>query len=167
MDTEDEFMRDTLSFGGVSDVLHQFMMMLSASTGYPMTRLFGVSPAGLNSTGDSDTYQYYDMVRSKQQNELLPILERLVHIVSEWQNVEEPKIEFNPLEQMTEKEQAELEEKKAQTEKIKMDTYQGYIDMGIMTPEIVEELEFGNTLKEIDKKLGTSRSTELPPVGEE
>lgn len=167
MDTEDEYVRDTLSFGGVSDILHQFMMMLSSCTGYPMTRLFGVSPAGLNSTGDSDTYQYYDMVRSKQQNELLPILERLVHIVSEWQNVEEPKIEFNPLEQMTEKEQAELEEKKAQTEKIKMDTYQGYINMGIMTPEIVEELEFGNTLKEIDKKLGTSRSTELPPVGEE
>lgn len=167
MDTEDEFMRDTLSFGGVSDVLHQFMMMLSASTGYPMTRLFGVSPAGLNSTGDSDTYQYYDMVRSKQQNELLPILERLVHIVSEWQNVEEPKIEFNPLEQMTEKEQAEIDEKKANTEKTKADTYQMYIDMGIMTPEIVEELEFGDTLKEIDKKLGTSRSTELPPVGEE
>ena len=67
---------------------------------------------------------------------------------------------------MTEKEQAELDEKKAQTEKTKQETYQGYIDMGIMTPEIVEELEFGDTLKEIDKKLGTSRNNELPPVEE-
>ena len=168
MDTEDEFVRDTLSFGGVSDILHQFMMMLSASTGYPITRLFGVSPAGLNSTGDSDTYQYYDMVRARQQTDLLPILERIVHIISVWQNVEEPTIEFNPLEQMTEKEQAELEEKKANTEKTKADTYQMYIDMGIMTPEIVEELEFGDTLKEIDEKLGIKRTPdELPPVGEE
>lgn len=164
MDTEENFERDTVSFGGVSDVLYQFMMLTSASTGYPMTKLFGISPGGLNSTGDSDMYQYYDMVKSKQETELLPILERLVHIISEWQKVPEPTIKFNPLEQMTEKEQAELDEKKANTEKRKQETYQGYIDMGIMTPEIVEELEFGNTLKEIQKKIG--ETTELPPVEE-
>lgn len=165
MDTEENFERDTVSFGGVSDVLYQFMMLTSASTGYPMTKLFGISPGGLNSTGDSDMYQYYDMVKSKQETELLPILERLVHIISEWQKVPEPTIKFNPLEQMTEKEQAELDEKKANTEKRKQETYQGYIDMGIMTPEIVEELEFGNTLKEIQKKIGETTET-LPPVEE-
>ena len=164
MDTEENFERDTLSFSGVSDVLYQFMMLTSASTGYPMTKLFGISPGGLNSTGESDMYQYYDMVRAKQQTELLPIIERLVHIVSEWQRVPEPKIEFNPLEQMTEKEQAELDEKKANTEHRKMETYQGYIDMGIMSPEVAEELEFGNTLKEIQKKIG--EKSELPPVNE-
>ena len=164
MDTEENFERDTISFGGVSEVLYQFMMLTSASTGYPMTKLFGISPGGLNSTGDSDMYQYYDMVRAKQQTELLPIIERLVHIISEWQRIPEPTIEFNPLEQMTEKEQAELDEKKANTEKRKQETYQGYIDMGIMTPEIVEELEFGNTLKEIQKKIG--ETTKLPPVEE-
>ena len=163
MDTEENFERDTISFSGVSDVLYQFMMLTSASTGYPMTKLFGISPGGLNSTGDSDMYQYYDMVKSKQETELLPILERLVHIISEWQKVPEPTIKFNPLEQMTEKEQAELDEKKANTEKRKQETYQGYIDMGIMTPEIVEELEFGNTLKEIQKKIGETTET-LPPV---
>ena len=165
MDTEENFERDTLSFSGVSDVLYQFMMLTSASTGYPMTKLFGISPGGLNSTGESDMYQYYDMVRAKQQTILLPILERLVHIISEWQRVPEPTIEFNPLEQMTEKEQAELEEKKANTEYRKMETYQGYIDMGIMSPEVAEELEFGDTLKEIQKKLGVK--SELPPVKEE
>jgi len=165
MDTDEDYIRDTLSFGGVSDVLYQFMILTSACTGYPMTKLFGISPGGLNSTGESDMYQYYDMVRAKQQTELLPILERIVHIISQWQNVEEPTIEFNPLEQMSEKEKAELEEKKANTERVKMETYQGYIDMGIMTPEIVEELEFGETLKEINKKVGNT--TELPAVGEE
>lgn len=164
MDSEENFERDTLSFAGVSEVLYQFMMLTSASTGYPMTKLFGISPGGLNSTGESDMYQYYDMVRAKQQTELLPIIERLVHIISEWQKVPEPRIEFNPLEQMTEKEQAELDEKKANTEYKKMETYQGYIDMGIMSPEIAEELEFGDTLKEIQKKLGVK--SKLPPVKE-
>lgn len=164
MDQDEDFVRDTISFSGVSDVLYQFMMLTSASTGYPMTKLFGISPGGLNSTGDSDMYQYYDMVRAKQQTELLPILERLIHIISEWQKIPEPKIIFNPLEQMTEKEQAELDEKKAQTEKMKMETYQGYIDMGIMSPEVAEEVEFGDTLKEIREKIGETSKEELPPV---
>src|SRR5574344_663140 len=162
MDAEDDFVRETLSLGGVSDVLYQFFTVISASTGYPMTRLFGISPAGLNSTGDSDTYAYYDMVRAKQQLELKPVLNRIISIVAEWQNLQLPEIEFNALEQMTEKEQAELEEKKAMTEKTKAETYQAYIDMGIMEPYMVEELEFGDTLKEIK----APEDTELPPVQE-
>lgn len=166
MDSNEEYVRDTLSFTGVSDVMYQFFMMICAASNYPMTRLFGISPGGLNSTGDSDTYQYYDTVESKQKTDLLPILNRLIDIYSEWKNIEKPKIVFNPLEQMTEKEEAEVEEKKAQTEKLKADTYQQYIDMGIMSPEVVEELEYGDTLKEIRQKVGES-SSELPPVGEE
>ena len=165
LDTDETFERDTLSFGGVSDVLYQFMMMTSAATGYPMTKLFGISPGGMNSTGEADMYQYYDMVKAKQETELLPIIDRLVKIISEWQKIPEPEIKFNPLEQMTEKEQAELDEKKANTEYRKMETYQGYIDMGIMSPEIVEELEFGDSLKQLQKKSG-KKETELPPVGE-
>ena len=164
LDTDESFERDTLSFSGVSDVMYQFMMMTSAATGYPMTKLFGISPGGLNSTGDADMYQYYDMVKARQESDLLPILDRLIKIISEWQRIPEPEIVFNPLEQMTEKEQAELEEKKANTEYRKMETYQGYIDMGIMSPEIVEELEFGDSLKKIQEKSSTK--SELPAVGE-
>ena len=143
-------------------------MLICSASSYPMTRLFGISPGGLNSTGDGDTYRYYDKVESEQKRKLLPILDRLTYIYSEWKNIERPKIVFNPIEQMTEKEQAEIDEKKANTEKRKQETYQGYIDMGIMTPEIVEELEFGDTLKEIAKKVGSSskESEELPPVSE-
>lgn len=166
LDTDESFERDTLSFGGVSDVMYQFMMMTSAATGYPMTKLFGISPGGLNSTGEADMYQYYDMVKAKQETELLPIIERLVKIISEWQKIPEPEIVFNPLEQMTEKEQAELEAKKADSEYKKMQTYQGYIDMGIMSPEIVEELEFGDTLQKIEQKTG-KKENELPPVEDE
>ena len=165
MDTDEDFIRDSATFTGVPEVMYQFFMLICSASSYPMTRLFGISPGGLNSTGDGDTYRYYDKVESEQKRKLLPILDRLTYIYSEWKNIEKPKIVFNPIEQMTEKEQAEIDEKKAMTEKIKEETYQGYIDMGIMTPEIVEELEFGDTLKEIAKKVGSSKeSEELPPV---
>lgn len=165
MDEEEDFIRENVTFTGIPEVMHQFFMLICSASGYPMTRLFGISPAGLNSTGDGDTYRYYDKVESEQKRKLLPILYRLTSIYSEWKNIEKPKIVFNPLEQMTEKEEAELEEKKANTEKTKMETYQGYIDMGIMSPEIVEELEYGNTLKEIREKIEIP--SELPDVGEE
>lgn len=160
MDSEDEFIRDTLSFSGVSEVLYQFMMLISSNTGYPMTRLFGISPGGLNSTGDSDTYTYYDMVESKQNLELKPILKRIIGIISEWQKLKMPEICINPIEQMSEKEQAELDSMKANTEKTKMETYQGYVELGIMEPYHVEELEFGDTLKNIKAPSGYS----LPDV---
>lgn len=165
MDTDEDFIRDSATFAGVHEVMYQFFMLICSASSYPMTRLFGISPGGLNSTGDGDTYRYYDKVESEQKRKLLPILDRLTYIYSEWKNIEKPKIVFNPIEQMTEKEQAEIDEKKANTEHRKMETYQGYIDMGIMTPEIVEELEFGDTLKEISKKVGEPDS-ELPEVGE-
>lgn len=161
MDSEDDYIRDNISLAGVSEVLYQFFTVISASTGYPMTRLFGISPGGLNSTGDSDTYSYYDMVKSKQTLELKPVLNRLVSIISEWKNIEKPEIILNPLEQMTEKEQAELEERKANTERTKMETYTGYYNLGIMEPYQIEELEFGDTLKNIK-----APESELPPVEE-
>lgn len=49
---------------------------------------------------------------------------------------------------------------------MKMETYQGYIDMGIMSPEVIEELEFGETLEEIRQKIGETSKEELPPVEE-
>lgn len=167
MDVDEDFIRDSATFAGVSEVMYQFFMLICSASSYPMTRLFGISPGGLNSTGDGDTYRYYDKVESEQKRKLLPILDRLTYIYSEWKNIEKPKIIFNPIEQMTEKEQAEIDEKKALTEKTKADTYQMYIDMGIMTPEIVEELEYGETLKEIRDKLGISDTEdELPPIDE-
>ena len=45
-DKEDDFIRENVSFGGIPEVLYIFMMMVSSCSGYPITRLFGVSPCG-------------------------------------------------------------------------------------------------------------------------
>jgi len=149
IDAEEEFTRDNVSFASVPEILYIIFMLISADTGYPITRLFGVSPAGMNATGESDMRNYYDAVRSAQELILQPILLRLVRIISQWQNIEEPYIEFNPLETMNEKQKAELEKLKADTEKQKADTFRAYIDAGIMEPYEARFLEFGTTLDEI------------------
>lgn len=148
-DTEEDFVRDNISFQGVPEMLHTLFMLISADTGYPMTRLFGMSPAGMNATGESDMNNYYDMVRSLQISELQPVLLRLLRIISQWKNIDEPYIKFNPLETMNDKERAELERAKADTDKVEAETYKSYIDTGVLEPYEVRFLKFGDKLDDI------------------
>ena len=149
MDKDDDFVRENITFNGIPEVLYIFMMMVASCSGYPITRLFGVSPAGMNSTGESDMRNYYDRVRSDQGFSLEPILLRLVKLISEWQNKEEPYIEFRPLQQLTDKEKSELEKLDADKEKIKAETWKTYIDAGIVEPYQAAYLEFGDDLDKI------------------
>jgi phage-related protein (TIGR01555 family) len=135
-------------------------MLVSADTGYPITRLFGVSPGGMNATGESDMRNYYDAVRSEQAAVLQPVLLRLARIISLWLGIEEPYIEFVPLQTMNEKERADLDRQKADTERTEADTYKAYIDMGALEPYEARFLKFGNTLDNIP----VPADFELPPV---
>ena len=162
LDNEEEFVRDQISFQGVPEILHILFMLISADTGYPMTRLFGMSPAGMNATGESDMNNYYDMVRSLQVSELQPVLLRLVRIISQWKGIEEPYIEFRPLETMNEKEKADLEKQKADREKVEADTYKAYIDAGVLEPYEVRFLKYGNTLDGIP----VPKDMDMPSVQE-
>lgn len=58
------------AFSGLSDALLQFAQQLSGALQIPLTRMLGQSPAGLNSTGESDMRNYYDGI-SQQQNKLM------------------------------------------------------------------------------------------------
>jgi phage-related protein (TIGR01555 family) len=159
-DADEDYIRETLQLGGVDSVLYIIMMLVSADTGYPITRLFGVSPAGMNATGESDMRNYYDKVRSRQQRVLKPIILKIAKIISEWQKLPEPFIEFRPLKQMSEKEQAELEKIQADKDKAVADTYKAYCDIGVLEPYQIQFLQFGDSLNKIPVPV----DFELPPV---
>lgn len=162
----EDFIRDSLNFGSVDAVLYIIMMLVSADTGYPITRLFGVSPAGMNATGESDMRNYYDKVRSRQHRILKPMVLRLVQIISQWKNLPEPFIEFKPLKQLSEKEQAEVDKSKAETEASKASTYQAYINAGVLEPYEARFLEFGDSLDKIPVPEDLLPPVETVPEGE-
>jgi phage-related protein (TIGR01555 family) len=160
LDSEEEFSRDTVIFAGIPEILDIIFMLISADTGYPITRLFGVSPGGMNATGESDMRNYYDNVRSIQSTELKSILLYFLRIISEWQKIPEPYIKFLPLETMNEKQQADLKKQEADTESVEAGTYKTYVDMGVLEPYEVRFLKYGNTLDDIP----VPKDLELPPV---
>lgn len=72
LDLKDEFQVDAYSFAGLDDVLLQFGQQLCGALQIPGVRLFGQSPAGLNSTGESDLRNYHEGIKQKQETYLRP-----------------------------------------------------------------------------------------------
>ena len=67
MDASDKFEAHTYTFSGLSDVILQFAQQLSGALQIPLVRLFGQSPGGLNSSGESDLRTYYDGIAKEQE----------------------------------------------------------------------------------------------------
>lgn len=62
------------TFAGLADVWDRMHQAVAGGSDIPMTRLVGTSPAGMNSTGESDMRNYYDHVKSLQELEVEPAL---------------------------------------------------------------------------------------------
>ena len=67
LDGADDFQTHQYSFAGLSDLLIQFGQQISGAFQTPMVRLFGQSPAGLNSTGESDLRIYNEGIGKAQE----------------------------------------------------------------------------------------------------
>jgi phage-related protein (TIGR01555 family) len=71
LDAEDELdVQEHGAFSGLSDVVMMFAQQISGALQIPLVRLLGQSPAGLNSSGESDLRTYYDNI-NQQQNRLM------------------------------------------------------------------------------------------------
>lgn len=112
IDAEDEYTSEHHgAFSGLSDVMLQFGQQLSGALQIPLVRLFGQSPAGLNSTGESDVRTYYDNVNS-QQNKVMKVgITKLYQVLALSLGIQVPdnfRIAFRPLWQLTEEQRATI-----------------------------------------------------------
>lgn len=112
LDAEDSYQPHTYSFGGLSDIILQFGQQISGATGIPLVRLFGQSPAGLNSTGESDLRMYYDHILSQQESRLrdgmLLVLRVMYRSLFGQDAPDDFDFEFSTLWQTSEKEKADI-----------------------------------------------------------
>ena len=104
-------------FNGLQEVYESMCLNLCGASHYPMTKLFGRSPGGLNATGDSDLQNYYDYVNSQREAKLRPALEKLLPVLcmSAWGFVpDDMSVIFPPLWAPTAKEVAEIAKTKSE-----------------------------------------------------
>lgn len=140
----------TMTLTGVDEIIDKACQMLSAITSIPQTILWGRSPAGENATGESDFENYYNMVEGDIQEDML--YDNLTTLIDgillagknrgAINDIPEYNLEFNPLWSLNEKEQADVDQKKAETEKARAEAAQIYITNQVLTPD-----EVRNSLK--------------------
>lgn len=164
----EEYDFKSFQFTGVKDVIDSTCNMLSAITNIPQTILFGRSPAGQNSTGESDFETYYNFIERIQKKmlksnirTLLDILFKAGAVNGDIDEIPDYKLEFSPLWSLSETEQATVDSTKAQTQLVKAQTAQAYVDMQVLDPSEIrtalaksDEFEIENIIDEEDEDWG-------------
>lgn len=128
LDKNEVWERKQTSFTGLPEVLDRYLQIVAAAADIPATRLLGTTSKGLNNSGDGDLRNYYDSLVGRRQKHIGPQLAYLDMIL--WVDAtgsipRDAYAEWCPMWQMSEKEKAEIAEKRANTSKI-------YAEMGAL-----------------------------------
>ena len=116
MNKDDDFDTKAYSFGGLAEIMQQFMLDISGATGIPATKMYGRSPEGMNATGESDMQNYYEMISENQSTSLRDNWTKLLPVIfmSELGFVpDDLDFEFETIENVKEEEIADLIGKKS------------------------------------------------------
>lgn len=123
------------SIGGITDIVRQSMEYVAAMFNEPATKIWGISPAGMNATGESDMKNHYDNIASLQEQMLYEPLRKLLAILqlNEWGSIDTSiDFKFSPLSE-------DSEESRANVNKTKADTYSVLNAIGAIGAEDVRD----------------------------
>lgn len=114
LDAKDKLETQTYTFAGLSDVIAAMGEQISGALQVPLTRLFGQTPGGLNSDGESSMRTYEDNIKRLQErwfrrpcDVVIPLcaINAKVELQPGWE------YDFVSLRQMTDEQQAEINAK--------------------------------------------------------
>lgn len=151
-----DFAQHSATFGSVPELLQTFAQVLAAGSDIPATRFLGQAPGGLNATGESDLENYYNNVASWQNTVLKPNEIKMYNILGvscfgreKWQSIKpEFDIEYKPLWNLSETEQATVDNTRAQT--ISLLEQSGYLSREAALEELKARKIFINDIKPED-----------------
>lgn len=130
-DAKEEYDRKQINFSNLPDVLQKFLEIAAGAADIPVTRFLGTAPSGLGSNGEHSMKMYHKRIATQQKLVLTPAISKLDEcLIRSALGSRPPEIHYTwtPLDQLTEKEQAEVG-------KIHSETTRQYVDSGIFLPE--------------------------------
>jgi len=160
MDKDDEdYQSKTYSFTGLPELMREFSIQTAGAADMPYTILFGQSPAGMNSTGEHDTRNYYDSIATQQNWMVKPVLMDLLDVVMRsvfGAALPALEIVFQPLWQLDPKTRADIE--KANSERDKAYLEAGVIHEAHVAKQLIEDGTYtvidAQHIKDLDAMVG-------------
>jgi uncharacterized protein len=131
----DQWDTQQITWSGMPEMQTMFWQAVAAFADIPMTRMMGMSPAGLNSTGDGDLANYYNMISAQQELFLRPRLETLDEVLIRsaiGNRPEEIYWTFNPL-------YIESDEVRAKNAKARAEATKIYAETGTVPSTVLME----------------------------
>ena len=132
IDKEDEdIVTVTTSLAGVTDVVRLSLELMPIMFRQPLTKFLGISPGGMNATGESDENNWNEYVLSQCEKQLRKPVKRLLELIQYdlFGEVDEC-IDF-----IFQVQSSNDETKEINNNKIKADTYVQLTTAGIISPE--------------------------------
>lgn len=136
LDPSEAFERNEISLSGADAVIDKLILIVSGTSGIPVTLLFGRSPSGLNATGELDITNYYDDIAGLQQTEYGPAIQPMLDYIGVYENVDTSIIIWQPLYEPSEKEI--LDNRKIQSEIDKVYN----LDLGAISDDELRDMRF-------------------------
>lgn len=144
LDKDEEWERITTSFNTLPDVLKVYLLIVCGAVDIPATRFLSQSPAGLSSTGESDSRNYYDRLGAEQATKITPAVSRLDEVViRSVLGTRDPSFyyKWNSLWEMDEAQRATINKTKADAFKIDC-------DLGLINPDALREARIDQLIED-------------------
>lgn len=154
---DEEYDSKVASFGGLHDVLGDFVVDVCGAARIPLVKLFGQSAPGMNSTGENDLRLYYDRIASEAERVMLPPLNYLYEIIVRSEIGPTPEgfeVVPNPLWQVSATDQASIEYNRAQADAI-------YLKEGMPLSVVLKRLRANNTYDLSDEDIRMAEELDL------
>ncbi|MEN3257796.1 DUF1073 domain-containing protein [Sodalis endosymbiont of Spalangia cameroni] len=138
VDAADDYTVIDLQVSGIKDLIDEAQFAICAESGIPATILFGRTPSGLNSTGDNELRIYYDWLNSLRTHKAQKIIEWAIGLYNRQRGVSpitDWDIIWQPLGKPSEKEQAEIDERAANTALKWVSAVSEALQLAMLTPE--------------------------------
>jgi uncharacterized protein len=113
LDELDKYDQKQLAFSGLSEMMSEIRIMLAAAFRMPMTKLWGVSPAGFSS-GEDSIENYNARIESEIRQKLRPVLRKVFNLIHRylWGKEFVYKFDFKPLRVLSAKDEEEIKDRK-------------------------------------------------------
>ena len=156
---QEDVVNITTPLAGVTDIVRQSMEMVAAYFNEPVTKMWGISPAGFQATGESDMRNHYEHVLATQERIIREPLEKLLRVlqINRSGKIDDAvTFKFVPLGE-------ESRSMVAATQKTVAETAAQYLEMGVISPEEIRQ----KLVDDPDSGYGGLDPYEMPEKEEE
>ena len=164
MDSNDDYIQKTMSFGGLNEILEKIFLLICSSLRIPYSKVFGRGASGFSS-GEDDLENYNAMIMSELRVPAQPIIKWIAQIRAcqlFGRKVDDLTVIWKPLRVLSEKEEQELKTQK-------VNAYNTLLMSGVLTrKQVAEKLVQDEIIALTEEEIeNIDEDVDLNPIGEQ